>query len=64
MLASQPRINNPKFFIWGVIGLFIFLIGWGSFYTVASGQRAIVLRFGQIQEVVSDGLHLKLPIVE
>lgn len=64
MLISQPRINNPKYFAWAVLGFFIFLICWGSFYTVASGQRAIVLRFGQIQEVVSDGLHLKLPFIE
>jgi regulator of protease activity HflC (stomatin/prohibitin superfamily) len=36
----------------------------GSFYTVTSGHRAIVLRFGQIKSVVSDGLHFKIPFVE
>lgn len=44
--------------------LIVFTIIWGSFYTVSSGERAIVLRFGQIQEVVSDGLHFKIPYID
>ena len=36
----------------------------GSFFTVTSGQRAIVLRFGQIQSIESEGLHMKIPFVD
>ncbi len=40
------------------------LVLWSSFYTVTSGERAIVLRFGQVQSVEGDGLHFKLPMIE
>ena len=48
----------------GVVGLIALITLWGSFYTVTSGERAIVLRFGQVKEVVTDGLHFKLPMIE
>lgn len=36
----------------------------GSFYTVTSGERAIVLRFGEVKSVEGDGLHFKIPFME
>lgn len=48
----------------GAVILVGIILLWTSFYTVTSGERAIVLRFGQVQGVESDGLHFKLPMVE
>lgn len=36
----------------------------GAFYTVDSGERALVLRYGKVVDVVGDGLHAKIPFVE
>lgn len=64
MLRPLSPTNQPKYIFFGILAIIVFLIFWGCFYTVASGERALVLRFGQVQEVVSDGLHLKLPFIE
>jgi regulator of protease activity HflC (stomatin/prohibitin superfamily) len=64
MLIPSPPLYKIKYIFIGILALIPFIIFWGCFYTVNSGQRALVLRFGQVQEVVSDGLHLKLPFIE
>ena len=43
------------------IGLSLVL---GTFYTVDSGERGIVRTFGSVSDVVGDGLHLKIPMVQ
>jgi regulator of protease activity HflC (stomatin/prohibitin superfamily) len=48
----------------GAVVLAAIILMWTSFYTVTSGERAIVLRFGQVQGVESDGLHFKMPMIE
>ena len=60
----MTTFGKLKYTFLAVIFLIGFMIIWGCFYTVKSGERALVLRFGQVQEVVSDGLHFKLPIIE
>lgn len=64
MLINSSPVNKIKYIFIGFLALIAFIIFWGCFYTVDSGQRALVLRFGQVQEVVSDGLHLKMPFIE
>lgn len=54
---------NSKFLFAGAAILLLVLFLNSCFYTVASGQRAIVFRFGQTQGVVADGLHFKLPLI-
>ena len=48
----------------GATILVAIIVLWSSFYTVTSGERAIVLRFGQVQNVEGDGLHFKMPMIE
>jgi regulator of protease activity HflC (stomatin/prohibitin superfamily) len=58
-------VQNPlRPIIIGLLVLIGILILWSSFYTVTSGERAIVLRFGQVQGVEKDGLHFKMPFIE
>ena len=37
---------------------------WGSFYTVDSGQKAIVKTWGAVSDVVGDGIHFKIPFAQ
>lgn len=53
-----------KWVFLGFVGIFGLSVLFGSFYTVNQGYRGIVYRFGSINEVVSDGLHLKYPFID
>jgi regulator of protease activity HflC (stomatin/prohibitin superfamily) len=63
-LSIQPNHLIKKIVI-GSIGAIVGLILLsGTFFTVSAGERALVLRFGQVQDIVGDGLHAKLPMVD
>ena len=48
-----------------VVALIILAIAvFDSFYTVTAGERGIVFRFGQVNAVVPDGPHFKMPMVD
>jgi regulator of protease activity HflC (stomatin/prohibitin superfamily) len=53
-----------KYGVLAVIGIIALSILSDCFYTVTSGQRAIVFRFGQIKAVESEGLHIKVPFMD
>ncbi len=36
----------------------------GSIYTVSEGNRALVLRFGQLHAIETPGLHFRIPLVD
>ena len=50
--------------ILGFIGLMILFTFFGSFYTVETGEVAIVKRFGEAVRMETAGLHLKAPWIE
>lgn len=56
---------NPVAWIVAV-GLLVFglCILWNSFYTVESGERGVLLRFGDMVAVEEPGLHIKWPFIE
>jgi len=64
MNTNFSTANPLRQLVIGVLALVAVLVLWSSFYTVTSGERAIVLRFGQVQNVEKDGLHFKLPFIE
>ena len=48
-----------------VLGLIVLLLLWSSVYTVKQTERAVLLRFGAVNNAnVTPGLHFKLPIAE
>lgn len=64
-LGNEMRaINVGRISIILIIAAFVLIALFGSFFTVSSGERAIVFRFGQVKDVVSDGLHMKIPLIE
>ena len=48
----------------GVIALLVIGLAWGSFYTVAANEQAVVLRFGEYQSTAGPGAHFKIPFVD
>jgi membrane protease subunit HflC len=47
------------------IALVLFVIGYGTFYTVYQTQQALIVRLGQPVRVVTDpGLHMKVPFID
>lgn len=56
--------NPIKLIVVGVIGILILTTIFSSFYTVHSGERGILFRFGHIVSITDDGLHMKFPFVD
>ncbi len=60
-VPSRPRVVIPA------VGIIIVLLGIlvaGSFYSVKAGTRGVVLQFGAIKSVWSEGLHFKIPGIQ
>lgn len=47
-----------------IVGIIVLVLSLGSFYTIQSGSKGIVLRTGKAVSVASDGLNFKLPILD
>ncbi len=47
-----------------VVGLFIFMLALGGFYTVDQGEQAVVLRYGAAIKATGPGLNFKLPLID
>lgn len=70
--AGPPRFDLSKvgpLARFGLPGLLLlaFLLGnflYATFYTIAPGERGVVLRFGKYVKTTSSGLNLKLPFVD
>lgn len=46
------------------VGFIILATIFGCFYTVESGERGVLLRFGEVVAVEEPGLHFKMPYIE
>lgn len=49
---------------WGIIGLFGLVVVFGSFGTIATGERGVKTRMGAVVGTVEPGVYFKLPFVE
>lgn len=56
--------NYTNYVIVGLLLLVIIVISAGSFYTVETGERAVVLRFGKLHTVATEGLNFKMPFTD
>ena len=57
-------IKQAKYILLGILVLLGLILGAMGLYTVDSGEKAVVLKFGAIDRTVGEGLHFKLPLVE
>ena len=60
--------NAPKRILTGIaIAILVFVAAeviFGSFYTIAEEEQAVVCTFGQASAVTTPGLHFKIPFVQ
>lgn len=45
-----------------VLGIFLLILVWTSYYTVGAESEGVVLRFGKYLKTVEPGLHFKMPL--
>jgi hypothetical protein len=48
----------------GAAGLILFWAHLPFFFTIDAGERDIILRFGAVDRVVTEGMHAKHPLME
>ena len=66
-MARESDVPNLyiKIILFGILGIFILSLLFGSFYIVRAGERAVLLTFGNpSQEAIAEGLHIKMPFVQ
>jgi regulator of protease activity HflC (stomatin/prohibitin superfamily) len=66
--TSKEKIMTPRVIVGTVgavaVGLFALSIVGGSFYTIDSGDRGVILRNGAVVGTAEPGLGFKLPIID
>lgn len=67
-MYQQPKPTAPKFSLFSVatgviIAVILFVIA-SSFYTIDTGERGVVLRFGSLNSVANEGLNFKIPVAD
>ena len=62
---SLFAFSNNKGLYLSIFAIIVVFMLFFTFYTVNSGERAVILTFGKVNdEVVSDGLHAKIPLIQ
>lgn len=68
MYQQQSRPVAPKLnfkgIITGAIVAVILVVCSTCFYTVDTGERGVVLRFGSLQSVANEGLNIRIPVAD
>lgn len=55
---------KSSYIVLGVLGFVLLIVLGSSFYTIDTGERGVVLRFGKLSGVASEGLNMKIPVVD
>lgn len=68
MAAPFEKKDPTKTILLAIFGFFFLIFGlitiFKTTYTIDSGERGIVLTWGSVSDVVSDGFHFKVPFVQ
>ncbi|MDR3297565.1 MAG: prohibitin family protein, partial [Prevotellaceae bacterium] len=56
--------DATRYVAWGIVVLVALFVGAGSFYTIDTGERGVVLRFGKLQATAGEGLNFKIPYAD
>lgn len=59
----QPN-QIKKYLVIGILILMGIILAVDTFYTVETGERCVVLRFGRLTGIAGEGLNMKLPFVD
>jgi regulator of protease activity HflC (stomatin/prohibitin superfamily) len=66
-LGQVTDVNSKglrKYIVLGIFGFFLLIILFGSFFTVNTGDRGVILRFGSLHSVANEGLNIKFPFID
>jgi membrane protease subunit HflK len=63
---NQMKVPNvsSNMIRYGVIGLFVLIVLFSSFFTIEPEEVGVILRFGKFTRIVDPGLNFKLPFME
>ena len=65
MTDEEQFVYGAKLVTKTIFGLFVFLLLWGSFYTINAAERGVVLTFGAFNGTIAQpGLNFKIPFVQ
>ena len=59
--VKMPNVS-PNFVKYGIIGIFIIIFIWSSFFTISPEEVGVILRFGKFSHIADPGLNFKLPL--
>jgi membrane protease subunit HflK len=61
---SQMKVPNvsPNLIKYGVIGVFVLIFIFSSFFTISPEEVGVILRFGKFSHIAGPGLNFKLPL--
>lgn len=63
--SNVPKMEiKSSHVILGIIIFLAVLLGITSFYTVNTGERGVILRFGRLTGIANEGLNFKVPFVD
>lgn len=60
-LEALRKKMKPKTIIAVLVGIFVIIAAFSSFYTVDQKEEAVILLFGKLNRITGPGLHFKLP---
>lgn len=59
--VKMPNVS-PGLVKYGVIGIFVIIFIWSSFFTISPEEVGVILRFGKFSHIADPGLNFKLPL--
>jgi membrane protease subunit HflK len=59
--VKMPQIS-PNLVKYGIIGVFVIIFLFSSFFTISPEEVGVILRFGKFSHVAEPGLNFKLPL--
>ncbi len=61
---TEKNNLSPKLIGLPIVGIMTMAAAFMSYYTIDSGERGVLLRYGEVVSVSDPGLHFKLPMVD
>lgn len=63
-MSPEESTLVGKLIKWGVLGLVVIVLAWGSFGVVGAQERGVKVRLGVVKGVVNQGPYFKIPFLE
>ena len=61
---TMTQKDITKYVLIGVSAIILIMLSASSFYTIDTGERGVILRFGRLTTIADEGLNVKVPFVD